>query len=558
MLLLGLLLLAAIALELAGPQVLRSFIDSVLQDGDAASLRSLALLFLGIAALAQLVSVLETYLAEYVGWTATNQLRADLTAHVLGLDMSYHNAHSPGELIERIDGDVAKLNNFFARLVVQVIGNAVLFLGVLVVLFRTHWLAGAVVGLFSLFSLWLLIRIRNVAAPHWAAGREASAALFGFLEERLAGLEDIRANGATQHTLRSSYALSGELLRKQRHAAVLGVATGSAGTILYSTGGALSLAIGAFLYLRGSVSIGTVFLIFTYTEMLRRPVEQMTRQMQDLQLATASLGRVQELLQVRSLMHDGTNSLAPGPLPVELRNVTFCYDGGEPVLDDVSVDVPAGSVLGVLGRTGSGKTTLSRLILRLYDPAEGEVRVGGTDVRAVRAASLRMAVGVVTQDVQLFHATVRDNLTFFDSSIPDDRVLRVIHELGLGSWYSGLPNGLDSKLESGSRALSAGEAQLLALGRVFLRDPGLVILDEASARLDTATERRLEHAVTRLLDGRTGIIIAHRLSTVMRAGHILVLDGGRVVEYGERAALLADPKSRFSQLLRTERGGILS
>jgi ABC-type multidrug transport system fused ATPase/permease subunit len=209
-------------------------------------------------------------------------------------------------------------------------------------------------------------------------------------------------------------------------------------------------------------------------------------------------------------------------------------------------------VLGLLGRTGSGKTTIARLLFRLYDPTEGAVRLGGVDVRAPRLAELRRRVGVVSQDVQLFHATVRDNVTFFDPSVPDDRIVAVLDEVGLGPWLRRQPRGLEAELR-GAGGLSAGEAQLLAFARVFLKDPGLVVLDEASSRLDPATERLLERAVDRLLAGRTAIVIAHRLATVARADRVLILEAGRVAEAGARAALAADPASRFARLLRVGR-----
>jgi ABC-type multidrug transport system fused ATPase/permease subunit len=220
------------------------------------------------------------------------------------------------------------------------------------------------------------------------------------------------------------------------------------------------------------------------------------------------------------------------------------------VLHDVTFDLPPGRVLGVLGRTGSGKTTLTRLLFRLYDPAQGSIRLGGVDLRDAGLGDLRTRVGLVTQEIHLFHASVRDNLTFFDRSIPDARILAVLDDLGLGAWYRGLPRGLDTKLAPGGSGLSAGQAQLVAFARVFLKDPGLVILDEASSRLDPATERQVEHAVDRLLAGRTGIIIAHRLGTVGRADRILILERGRLVETGPRAALAADPDSPFAQLLQ--------
>ena len=231
--------------------------------------------------------------------------------------------------------------------------------------------------------------------------------------------------------------------------------------------------------------------------------------------------------------------------------LSFGYDADALVLRRIQLRLGAGRVLGILGRTGSGKTTLTRLLFRLYDPTAGAIRLGGVDLRAARLVELRRRVGVVTQEVQLFHATVRDNLTFFDDTVADEHILAVLDRLGLQAWYAALPAGLDTLLAAGtSGGLSAGEAQVLALVRVFLKEPGLVILDEASSRLDPATEQLVEHAVDALLSGRTGIVIAHRLATVLRADDILILENGEIVEYGPQAELRRDPASRFSHLLQ--------
>jgi ATP-binding cassette subfamily B protein len=384
------------------------------------------------------------------------------------------------------------------------------------------------------------------------AGREASAALFGFLEERIAGTEDLRAAGATAYALRRLHERSRELLHKQRKAALLGTATGNMAILLFTTGTALAFALGAWLFHAGTITLGTVYLIFSYTELLRQPIEQITRQFQDLQQAAASLTRIQSLLAVQRTILDGPGGPLPaGALSVALDEVTFGYGVDEPVLRDLSFHLAPGRVLGLLGRTGSGKTTLIRLLFRLYEPQSGAIQVGDVNVRETPLSILRQRVGMVTQDIQLFNASVRDNLTLFDPTIGDDRIVTVLDELGLGAWYRSLPAGLDTKLAPGGGGLSAGEAQLLAFTRVFLKDPGLVILDEASSRLDPATERLVDQAVARLLAGRTGIIIAHRLQTVDRVDEIMILERGQVDEHGPRAALAADPGSRFAGMLRT-------
>ena len=215
-------------------------------------------------------------------------------------------------------------------------------------------------------------------------------------------------------------------------------------------------------------------------------------------------------------------------------------------------------MLGLLGRTGSGKTTLTRLLFRLYDPDCGDIQIapavdphGWVDISELALTDLWDQIGMVTQNIQLFNATVRDNLTFFNPSIPDARLLEVVEELGLGEWFRALPDGLETILDSGGGGLSAGEAQILAFMRVFLKDPGLVVLDEASSRLDPATEALIEQAVERLVRDRTAIIIAHRLGTVQRADEIMILENGRILEYGRREKLAADPDSRLFHLLKT-------
>ncbi|MEM8545988.1 MAG: ATP-binding cassette domain-containing protein, partial [Cyanobacteria bacterium P01_H01_bin.119] len=250
------------------------------------------------------------------------------------------------------------------------------------------------------------------------------------------------------------------------------------------------------------------------------------------------------------------------PVSVDCDNVWFWYDLPENLhqnntqshvsatLKSISFHLPAGNVLGILGHTGSGKTTIARLLLRFYDAQRGEIRIGDQAIAQISLSDLRQRIGLVTQDVQLFQASVRDNLTFFSSAIADDEILRALKRLGLGSWFKALPAGLDTMLSSDSGGLSAGQAQLLAFARVFLKNPALVILDEASSRLDPTTETLIERAVDTLLARRTGIIIAHRLTTLQRADQILILEKGRVVEYGDRASLMQTPDSRLARLLK--------
>lgn len=324
---------------------------------------------------------------------------------------------------------------------------------------------------------------------------------------------------------------------------------------LFVWANALGFALGAYLWSQGLASIGTVYLITAYISLLSQPIRQIQTQLQDMQAAEACMLRVEELFSISSKLNDTVLKdgleLPAGPLSVAFDTVSFGYVEDLPVISDLSFTVQPGQVLGVLGRTGSGKTTLARLLFRLYDPQAGELRIGDVPVNGMPLQRLRRRIGMVTQDVQIFHASVRDNLTFFNKTIPDEQIRAAIHDVGLSPWFAALSDGLDTQLGSDGAGISAGEAQLLAFTRVFLTDPGLIILDEASSRLDPATENRIEHAIDNLFAGRTAIVIAHRLATIQRAGDILLIEDGRILEYGNREMLANDPRSHFAHLLQT-------
>jgi ABC-type multidrug transport system fused ATPase/permease subunit len=257
--------------------------------------------------------------------------------------------------------------------------------------------------------------------------------------------------------------------------------------------------------------------------------------------------RVIDMLAIEPEIRDeGTTLPPPGPLSVEFRAVGFDYGDDQPVLQSINLCFAAGRSIGVIGRTGSGKTSLSRLVLRLVDATDGSVLLGGVPIQQIPLDDLRRRVALVPQEVELLSGTIRDNVTLFDETPSDDAVTAALDAAGLGDLAEG---GIHRRLGAGGAGLSAGEAQLLALARVWLRDPDIVVLDEATARVDPETEERLEQAIARLILGRTTLIIAHRLSTLRHVDEIVVLDHGRVVEHGDRADLADDIDSRYRHLL---------
>ncbi|GER86142.1 helicase [Dictyobacter vulcani] len=551
-LLLVLLLCAEITLQLINPQFLRMFIDTVTSSGPQSSLLGVAILFIVVAIFQQLITIAATYISEVVGWRATNALRADLALHLVKMDMSFHKVHTPGELIERVDGDVTNLANFFSQFVIKILGGLLLLIGILVVLWYTEWHVGLVLSLFACVALVAINSARSIAVKPWKTFRQLSAELFGFLEERLRGTEDIRSSGAQPYIMRRLLMLTRKRFIYGRQARILSSIPWSLPALFFAIGYIIAFSLIAWLYSSKGISIGVAFLIYYYTQQLSQPIMMISTQLEDFQKASAGVVRVNELMALRSQLKDGSGAVLPaGALSVDFEQVSFGYEDEELVLDDISLQIQPGEVLGLLGRTGSGKTTITRLLFRLYEPASGSIKLGGVDLAQARLADIRQHIGIVTQDVQLFYATVRDNLTLFDSSIADQKIQQALQDLGLTDWYDKLENGLDTMLAANGGGLSAGEAQLLAFTRVFLRDPGLIILDEASSRLDPVTEQLIEKAISRLLAGRTAIIIAHRLGTVKRADTILIMEAGHIAEYGDRKILQEDTRSRFAQLLLT-------
>ncbi len=558
--LLAALIFCGIGLQLLSPQILRTFIDLAQHGGALAALTQNGLYYLTVTLVAQGVRLGAAYLTEDVKWRATNWLRNDLAAHCMSLDMRFHNEHTPGSMIERIDGDITELSNFFSQFVLRVLANLLLLVGVLLMLYQEEWHIGVVFTLFAAIVFVVMVSMVRYGARFWGEEREASSQLFGGLEEWLAGTEDIRASGGVPYVLDRMQRFTYRLYRAARKAFFAGNLTWGLAGLMFTFNLVLALGLGAYLFQAGAITLGTVYLIMSYSNTLQRPVIQLARQFQEMQAAAASIGRVRELFAIQPQVQSPVNArtLPAGPLPVAFDHVNFGYNESDLILRNVDFRLEAGKVLGLLGRTGSGKTTITRLLFRLYDVTDGAICLGDQDLRQVTLDNLRGSVGMVTQEVQLFQASVRDNLTFFNRAIPDEAIIEALETLGLGGWLAGLEQGLETRLDSGGRGLSAGEAQLLAFTRVFLKNPGLVIMDEASSRLDPVTEGLIERAIDRLLHNRTAIIVAHRLATVQRADQILILSDGQIVEHGDRVALLAQPDSRFSQLLRTGMAEVLA
>ncbi len=544
---LGATVASASALALAAPLVVRQIVDRAAAGSGAQELRNLALVFLTIAVVAQVVAVLVARMATVTAWRTTNELRVRMTRHVLGLDHEFHRRHTPGELIQRVDGDVTSVSEFLGQVVPKALGALALVLGMIVVLAVIDWRVGLGMIVYVAVALAVVLLTRHRSIAESADEMGSYARLYGGIEERLNAAEDLRSSGAGGHAMwrfveDSAGALHSSVRREKAFLVMWWAVQGSV------VGGVvIAVTTSAVLLERGVITLGTAFLLFQYVLLISRPLEEVVHELETVQKANGAMVRVIDLLAIRpSIVDDGRTSPPDGPLGVTLAGVGFDYGDDQPVLRDVSLALGAGRSVGIVGRTGSGKTTFSRLVLRLVEATTGTVSLGGVPIRDVPLDELRRRVALVPQEVELFAGTIRENVALFDPEPSNAQVQAALLAVGLDALVAG---GIDRGLGSGGTGLSAGEAQLLAMARVWLRNPDIVVLDEATARVDPETEQRLEAAVRQLVRGRTALVIAHRLSTLREVDDIIVFDGGRIVEHGPRDELARSADSRFGRLL---------
>ncbi len=556
--------MVSVTVQLSIPHIIRLFLDALQQHQPWGYFVYLAGIFLILAFTQQAIVLLATYVSSAIGWRATNRMRSDLVVHCLALDMSFHQQYTPGILIERIDGDITAIARFFSHFFLNIVGNILLFLGVFIVLIYQHSTIGICVGICILGALLVLNVVRPYALRRWHTARQVSATLFEFLEEQLGRIEEVKSLGAVAYIVTILQTLIFRRVYAERGAQLLSsiVYLLSAGILIIGTGIGLGLA--TYFYKEHVLTLGTVYIILYYVELLYYPIWQLGQEAGELQKTIASMYRIGELLTRYSNVPECASSsclpiaLLAGPITVTCKDVFFTYKDTTPVLKGISFELPAGKTLGLIGRTGSGKSTLVRLLTRFYDPTSGIVLLNNYPMHQFKLSRIREKIGMVPQDVHLFHGTVRDNLTFFDTSIDDTVLLHIIHTLNLQKWYLRFPQGLDTYLSPSGHGLSAGEAQLLAFIRIFLKNPSLAILDEASSRLDRTTEQLLQQATSTLMSYRTGIIIAHRLSTLLHVDYLMLLDQGTIVEYGQREELLNSNVSIIAQLLKQHNEQVLA
>src|SRR5690349_12440742 len=470
---------------------------------------------------------------------AEGRLRKDLLDAALNQPLSALSEQAVGEILDRVDDDSHEVGNLLRWQIWQLARTLFATVPMWIVAGVTWWPSFVLFPVLAAVT-WLAIRsLLGEIARRKIIEEMAWTDHAAVLEEGIAGRDDLRTSLGQPHVVRRVARLSADVHAKFK--AVVSVESRlvrRAGLLLHALLAGIAVA-GVALASGGSLSVAQLVTLFLVTSTFVGQIAMVANHLPDLQAGLGAIVRLRQMLAVPP-EPEGGSPLPEGPLSLELHGLHFSYAEGTFALQDIDLRVPAGQTVALVGRTGSGKSTLAALVSRAMEPPRGTVLLGGTDVRDLDLQHLRRAVGVVTQRTEILAGTLAENITLF-AEVPRSTVEAAVVELGLDDWVAGLPDGLDTLLGPGGTSLSAGEEQLVAFARLLVRDVRVVVLDEATARMDPVTEAQVVRAAERLLAGRTGLLVAHRLSTTERAEQVAVLDGGRVVQHGPRARLAGEP-----------------
>jgi ATP-binding cassette subfamily B protein len=544
------------ATTLAGPFLVRFGIDHGIKGRDPHALDVAVVAYVLVAAISYVTYRYQVLLISRIGEAFLRDLRVRVFAHLQRLSMPFYDREKAGVIVSRMTSDVDSLQELVQMGLLMFVSNGLLLTVSIVVLAAVSWKLLALSLLFVPLVVAASVKFQRDSNVAYLEVRDGIGATLSHLQEGIAGVRVVQAFG--REDVEAARFREGSRRLFDAHMRSVKVSAWYLPVVELSGLLTTAVAVGAggWWVHQGELSVGTVtFFVLTLSNLFE-PVQQLSQLFNLVQSAAAALSKLFGLLDtaVDVPQRPGAVDL-PARGEVVVDDVGFAYAGGEPVLTDVSLRIPEGARLALVGPTGAGKSTLAKLIGRLYDPTSGAVRLGGVDLRDATRRSLRQRVVVVPQEGFLFNGSILDNIRVARAEATDDEVMAALDAIGVRERFAELPDGLATQVQERGSRLSAGEKQLVSLARAALADPAVLVLDEATSSLDPGTEAVVEQAVALLMDGRTVIVIAHRLSTAERADLVGVVTGGRLVELGSHAELI-ERRGPYADLYATWAGGL--
>ncbi len=532
-------LMLSVLATLSGPMLVKHFVDKAVVNGTSSYLSSIALTYFTVALFGGVARVVANYLSVKTGWQIADRLRIQLLRRIAVENPVLEIERRPvGDLLEQIEGNADIIGRSISDSGFKLVGNAALIISTTLVLLKTIPAAGVGISILLIVNFFVLSRLSRISVKFWKNARYKQAELFGFMGDLLAARDDLHIlNGlvwAVEHTRR----IIDKLYQIENRAYTRGRAFWPVTQLFVATSFGLGFAYGLRQLELSSITVGTITAIYLYIDLLQKPLEETSSLAGELQQMMAVLSMTAAALEEQQNQEWSTQPLTAGALPVSFENVTFGYDPASSVLRNVTFDVAPGKKVGIIGRTGVGKSTIINLLCGLVAPNVGRVLIGGVDASLIPPPVFVSRVAVLSQRSHVFSASVRDNISLFSTQISDNQLWEILEKLDAARWIKDLPQGLDTMIGSGGRVLSKGEMQLLMGVRVLLRPSNLLIIDEGTSVMDVQSELSWTKLIETVSKGLTVIMVEHRHTAIREADEVIVIENGRIIEYKTRSRTL--------------------